>query len=265
METSLVGVQRKIERADKHFNEIDSTIEALLSAEANAARTAPVEYQPERKHLVVSHPKTKAIDPMLPLVIGDCIHNFRSALDHLSFQLAVANNKGAEAEAHISFPICLSQKEFDSIAKKRLAPFIDGKALAAIQELQPYQTGRADCDPLWVLSQLDIIDKHRLLVVITRRLRPTGFVVKLATGEHFATQIDSDWQPMEDGAEIIRFDLSRVIYAEGEMQVKVDVSAQVCFKDTDLFCDGREVRGVLATLRREVNSIVGDFGVRFFG
>ena len=178
----LVGVRGKIDRADKHFQEVDSTVEVALRTEAEHTRIPPFEYQPDRQHLVITHPKP---DP--------------------------------------------------------IAPFVHDKALTAIQDLQPYKTGYPGTGwmkPLWVLSQLDILDKHRLLVVVARQVRATGFSLTFPGGEYISSQIESEWQPMEDGAEVAHFDLSPFIKTEGKVSVNIYAASQVYFKDTELFCDG---------------------------
>jgi hypothetical protein len=268
MKASLAGARNKIDRAKKHFDEIDAAVELALGAEDKANLTPPYEYHPDRQELIISSPKPKPVDPSLPLAIGDCIHNLRSALDHLAFQLAVLNGKGAEAESKISFPICLTENEFSRLIKKKVSPFIDGQALAALKDLQPYKTGAVhEADILWVLSQLDIIDKHRLLVVVDRHLRPTGFTITTPSGDVFDQVLpETAWKPMEDGAEILRLDLSRAIKTPGKMQVQLQMAAKVSLKDTGLsICEGREVRSILSTGRKAVANILEDFGVMFFG
>jgi len=268
MAANLGGVRNKIGRAEKHFDEVNTAVEIALGAEDNANLTPPYEYYPDRQELIISSPKPKPVDPSLPLAIGDCIHNLRSALDHLAFQLAVLNGKGAEAESKISFPVCLTENEFTKFIKKKVAPFIDGQALAAIKELLPYQTGAVhEADILWVISQLDIIDKHRLLVVLTRHLRPTGFTLTTPSGDVFDQVLpETAWKSMEDGAEILRFDLSKALKTPGKMQVQLEMAAMVSLKDTGLsICDGREVRSVLTTGMKALKNITEDFGVMFFG
>lgn len=70
---------------------------------------------------------------------------------------------------------------------------------------------------------------------------------------------------MEDGTEILRFDLSGAIKTPGKVQVKLQMAAMVSLKDTGpSICDGREVRSILSTCRKAVTNIVDDFGVMFF-
>src|SRR5216683_1186315 len=112
MKASLTGARNKIDRAKKHFDEVNAAVEIALGAEDKADLTPPYEYKPDRQELIITSPKPKPVDPALPLAIGDCIHNLRSALDHLIFQLAVLNGRAVEAEKKISFPILLTDKDF---------------------------------------------------------------------------------------------------------------------------------------------------------
>jgi hypothetical protein len=106
-----------------------------------------------------------------------------------------------------------------------------------------------------------------LLVVVARHLRPTGFTVTTPTGDVFDQVLpETAWKPIDDGAEILRFDLSRAIKAPGNVQVQLQMAAMVSLKDTGLsICDGREVRSILSTCTRAVSNIVEDFGITFFG
>lgn len=266
MEANLNGARNKIERAEKHFREVNAAVEISLGAE-DKNRVPPFEYVPDRQELIIFAPRPRPVDPALPLAIGDCIHNLRSALDHLIFQLAVLNGKAVEAETKISFPIFLTAKDFQRCIAGKVAPFINGEALAEIEELQPYKAGNVhNADALWVLSQLDIIDKHRLLVVVDRHLRPTGFTITTPGGDVFDQVLpETAWKAMGDGAEILRFDLSKAIKSPGKIHVELQMAARVCLKDTGLpICEGREVRSILSTCKRTVSNIVEDFGVMFF-
>ncbi len=105
----------------------------------------------------------------LGLIAGDCIHNLRSALDNLAFQLALAHNKGRlsnNIERYSGFPILSNDIARDPESLKtfnKMTRGIDPLAKAEIEGLQPYKRGnRFSTDPLWQLNKLDIEDKHRL-------------------------------------------------------------------------------------------------------
>jgi hypothetical protein len=93
------------------------------------------------------------------LIFGDCVHNLRSALDHLAWQL------DAKPAASTAFPIRLNPPDrwpLDCVSRMR------PDAQIIIEGLQPFwetHHGREPArHPLWALHSLDIEDKHKVLV-----------------------------------------------------------------------------------------------------
>jgi hypothetical protein len=262
----LKSVRRKIERAEHHFDDIKSALKLVLGTETdNHAVIIKNDY--ERKQMIITLPKVTPIKPSVPLIVGDCIHNLRSALDHLVFQLARKNGASAEAAQKTFFPICLTQEDFESRVKKLVKPFISDKALAEIKRSQPYSAYDVpEGSDIWVLHKLDIIDKHRLLLVAKQQYALTHFRVTVPTGESFEKVFtETKWKPMEDGAEIIRFDFSRAIKAPGKVHVQMQAVSTVQFVETDSACDGLVVDDAINQITAMVKATVRDFGVMFFG
>ncbi|MDQ4043816.1 MAG: hypothetical protein M3118_08375 [Actinomycetota bacterium] len=100
------------------------------------------------------------------LLISECLHNLRSALDNLIYDLALAYNGGnplpPAVEKAVMFPIFQTRKEFKDSGAWRIKD-IDPGAQAVIEELQPYERGNPAL--LWELHELSRVDKHRLLNV----------------------------------------------------------------------------------------------------
>ncbi len=131
-------------------------------------------YSPaSRKHLkslVLDHlyrwKNPPVLDPDTELILGDCVHNLRSALDHLAYQLVVLNKRTPDRRSN--FPI------FDHPHRKRrkcwlrrvplLVPGISPQANQIIENIQPYQKGDIG-HRLAELRELDNIDKHRHLLI----------------------------------------------------------------------------------------------------
>jgi hypothetical protein len=99
-------------------------------------------------------------------IVGDCLHNFRSALDNLAYELAVAH-KGPKMSKSIAgdsgFPIFKTKSGFDKYGK----PMIRGThpdAKTFIEGLQPYNQGNwpITVSALWWLRELSNSDKHKL-------------------------------------------------------------------------------------------------------
>lgn len=262
----LDGVWLKLDRARHHCDTLHSRIVELLSPGKDIA-TAGHEYNPERQELIAKLPKATPADPSFPLLVGDCIHNTRSALDHLVYQLAILNNAPAISAEKTAFPIYLESENFRRNVSRKVAPFISSVALAEIEKLQPYAAGNAGAeDILWVLSQLDIIDKHRLLLVTVSKFQPVSFVFTAPTGEVFDIEMPpGEWKSSVDGAEIMRFDLTEVIRKPGKVNVKIKTASTVLLENTGMVCDGMPVEGVLSDCIQHTINIVGTFSELFFG
>ncbi len=98
-------------------------------------------------------------------LIGDALFNYRSALDHLAFDLATAN-AGAlttEQESRCEFPIFHRRAPTTAELERRTgAMHPDARRL--IETMQPY--GRDDRQALMYLDMLHNVDKHRRLHLV---------------------------------------------------------------------------------------------------
>jgi hypothetical protein len=257
----LEGVRLKLFRAYDHFRDIDVAVGEMYAKQSKAAGHK-VENQNE---LVVTWPDEPPLDPRFAIILGDCVHNLRSALDHLVAQLAILNNAPSAAIEKTAFPVCLSAADFKNSTVRKVAPYISRNALAEIEKLQPYSTGDGVQDILWVLSQLDIIDKHRLLIVAKHKMRARYFRVATESGQVLAHTLspDNPWKSSENGAEIIRFQITG-LQGYTKMHVQVDTEGTIQIEQTGLICDGQNLLLVLRDCINYVSSIVDDFGQMFF-
>lgn len=137
-----------------------------------------IEFDPHRVENSVSINVREQPPPEFGLIIGDCLHNLRSALDSLAYDLARAC-KGEPLPDDIAktseFPIFIDPAKFAEQRERKIgatAPDVQ----AVIEELQPYH-GRNNFasltsliarhrpyahHPLWLLHELSRRDKHRL-------------------------------------------------------------------------------------------------------
>lgn len=103
------------------------------------------------------------------MMTGDAIHNLRSALDLLAYQLVIKN--GRKPSEGTAFPIGRSAAHFGPKGSgSAFLKTIDTEAAKVIRALDPYQGGN---DALWMLHRLDIGDKHHVLVPVTSALNLT--------------------------------------------------------------------------------------------
>jgi hypothetical protein len=171
--------------------------------------------------------------------MGDCLHNLRSSLDHLAWQLVLAD--GGTPTTRTDFPIFKCEGLFREHKKSKKAPTgvvggVSQQAAALIESLQPYNRtdGSPEEHPLWVVHHLNIIDKHRRLSLTTLGRTNTQTTLTNAAGHPiFALQLLDHPQgagPVDDGAEVAAFP----ILDNPEMKVKVEGAAFVALKEATM-------------------------------
>jgi hypothetical protein len=92
------------------------------------------------------------------LIIGDAVHNARSALDYVAWRIA----GGDIGDRDTLFPICECPGQFKAIAKRRLSR-VHPDAITEIGKFQPYLRPNMQESALWLLETLENRDKHKLL------------------------------------------------------------------------------------------------------
>ena len=159
----LTGVRAKIERARRHIRDLEIELSAFRENNRHSVVIENDVQAGEKVHRV------RFITPLpdsLPLIAGDTVHNLRSALDHLAWQLVERHGQQAPTR-DTSYPIYSEAAKFHSRGAQRKIQGIDPAVLPLIEATQPYHTGY---DGLGVLSELDNFVKHKLLIVAAAKL-----------------------------------------------------------------------------------------------
>lgn len=273
-EASLMGVRLKIDRAKHHLSNLCSAINAFNNSEREGDFVM-VYPDFERNCFDFEIGEVRGADPTWPAIIGDIVHNLRSALDHLACQLVMLNGKSVDCckSSKTSFPVCLTPESFLNTSR-RIAPLISPDALALIEQLQPYMAANSPTanpsqrEPrfsnLWILSELDIIDKHRTLVIAARYHGPMEFTYTIDNGAPIKVPVNAKWRPLKNGALIASIDISPfALNREHKMRVQMQAEIKMLFQETGC-CDGLEIDGALTPCLRHVSAIVDEFDRRFF-
>jgi hypothetical protein len=100
------------------------------------------------------------IPPQISAIAGDVIHNLRSVLDHMVWQLVLANN-GTPTPGVTGFPVSNSPQEHTSRKFRGKIEGVGPDVIDAIDTLKPYYGGD---EAVWRLHGLNNRDKHRLLL-----------------------------------------------------------------------------------------------------
>jgi hypothetical protein len=220
---------RKLDRAKTHIEAVEDAIQGWLQSDAYTI-TEDVEAE-TGDHVLVA----KVVEPFgqdWPLVIGDAVHNLRSALDHIAYQLALG---GYQTQHHggpiplghqrrIMFPVVatsnnpsLSVGDFYAQVAKGQLRYVPHDAAAAIKALQPYQRspGSPANDLLWVVNELDIIDKHRKLhaMAVANPLQAMQI-----SGNIYIEHMTLNGGPVEGERELMRWNIASLGPHPAQMQ-----------------------------------------------
>jgi hypothetical protein len=113
----------------------------------------------------VFHGSAERISLRYSTLVGNCVHNLRSTLDHVVAQLVVAS--GNEVGRTNQFPVADTEGKYREQAS-RLLRGVSDELRAAVEACQPYNdpVPRADPakpHPLVVLAKMSNLDKHQII------------------------------------------------------------------------------------------------------
>jgi hypothetical protein len=188
---SLDDAFDKLGRAKHHFELLRSEIQPF---EERDAHRITVDVDANAGTYVLRIRDLGAPNPLWGLIVGDCLHNARTALDYVAVNLwAYAMGTDPRDVSGIAFPIYDDpQQPPRTIAKMRKELAFSGY-LTRIEEVQPFNHGNPSVwgtSPLMQmhalpialrrLSELDTIDKHRVIHAVWAGI---DWVRLLATGD----------------------------------------------------------------------------------
>lgn len=155
------GSRIKLRRAQGFIDELESMFIAF-------SRDDPVKIvQQVVGNELITDWHFKRVPEEVGAVLGDAIHNMRSALDLMACELAILNNKTPEK---VSFPICSSAATFKKETKAKNFKRTGAASLRLLESIGPYSDGNSR---LYALHQLDLQDKHRALLDTAKEVDST--------------------------------------------------------------------------------------------
>jgi hypothetical protein len=163
------------------------------------------------------HPEQVPLE--ISFMVGEIMHNLRSALDHLVWQMTIANGhvpppfplpRGSQWR-DIQFPIAMTSAQFDNPSRDPLWGISD-RHRAFLREYQPFYgellgEGLATDSALYALQEFSNIDKHRVPHLTTQWIQFIS--VKLSIVEDCQVGVKEAYSasfpgPIDADAEIAR-------------------------------------------------------------
>ena len=167
-----------------------------------------------------------------PLILGDCLHNLRSALDNLAFELLTAYQKGRPSKrmsGESGFPIRRLENEESLKEFQKMTRGMHPEAQALIKRLQPYNRGDENSS-LLNLARLHNTDKHQLphITVVPQPDSITFFTTDLEGLQ--PPDLEISWEPVESRAIIGRYSPSGRHLPLGEHYTEMDMQHPPTFR-----------------------------------
>jgi hypothetical protein len=147
---------------------------------------------------------------VVPL-IGNCVHNMRSTLNHLVSALAERQSAQLRHPERTDFPIFRRRADYHAPKRKGVSngewalQEVAPEAREVIEALQPFQVDEPDDHPLWMLHELSNVNKHRRPLAAGAVATSAGYTITRMQGVEFRGVGTSLTGPFEDGAIVARF------------------------------------------------------------
>jgi hypothetical protein len=164
------GVELKLARARMHAQAFGASVAEWQSHPLSAHG----EISEDRRIYKLVLDEFAVVPPveLWGMLIGDCIHNLRSALDNLCFSAARLKCDPPADPRGVQFPIFDTKVAYNDSAARTLRQLPD-TAVHLLEHFQPFQKGAADeiqKHSLMALQHLSNQDKHRIPQVALLRV-----------------------------------------------------------------------------------------------
>jgi hypothetical protein len=237
---ALGGVFAKLRMAHTQLKLLDTAWGKYLRAQPRPYDFI-VHIDPQSGHHTIYAEIVESPSPMLSVIVGDVLHNLRSGLDHLAWELVI--RAGGKPGRHTYFPICdteerwIREVEWRRRSGDRQSPLTgiepDSAIWKFIQAVQPYE-GAIYAKAMTALRVLSNADKHRQLLISGMFPDPDDFAALLHWSPEAVLReqkifIGPD-EPMKDGDKVafLSFDPAK---PDPQLRVEGELAFDIAFSD----------------------------------
>jgi hypothetical protein len=206
IDLDLEGCRVKLDRAHGHFEELRDRLIDFFNAHPYRSLG---KLEGNTGWYVFRLAATRQPSPEVGVVLGECVHQLRSTLDHFAWALASYYPPHRRPRENFGWPIETSSRKYaNQVCRKHLADFIPADWLAFIECSQPYnrQPQSPATASLAILDRYWNTDKHQIVIPlgIGDPIRPATLFEPVADVEAFGEIRDRARVRLEHGAEITR-------------------------------------------------------------
>ena len=209
----LRGPRLKTERADEHINQI-ITVSKGLPTDWFDFSVKPHTIPPHAKptYFDLTYNPLKPIPEIFALMIGDAVHNLRSALDHLATAIVRQGTNDKRAKVH--FPVAKNRDDLHGYGHlAKMESSLPGTEELIFKEIRPENNAR---DHLWLFKDINNDDKHNLII-------PTVTIANI-TGINLSETVTNLGFGSDAARPFIAIRSKAPFAIQGDPQASVDVS-----------------------------------------
>lgn len=185
--------KQKIERADYHIADLERQFDDFVAEKPHRFSIQP---NPTAGGLNIGVRFVKELPRSFAPIISDAIHNLRTALDHMAWEL-VGVDKGIQ-DRYLQFPTGDNRVNFEASCNGIKTPSQWVKD--AFKSTEAFIGGKGI--DLYQLCQLDNSDKHVEITPVLRTTRHPPFHIVAPDGHIFRTVESNSFTPVATGASI---------------------------------------------------------------
>ena len=183
----------KVERAERHLQELASSVQEFLATKPCAIVVEEFEGLPPHMEFHAWNARIgRTVPAELSAIIGDVVHNLRTALDLLACDLVRLGGKSTEG---VYFPFCSAAWELPGMIKRRNIHRAGPDIVALLSGLKPYKGGNV---ALRAVHDMDIADKHKALIPVIAGVSIPEFSMRMGLRDNlipsFETMVAFDGQ-----------------------------------------------------------------------
>lgn len=268
----LAGCEAKLLRAEQNLKFLDDELGRYLEGHGEPIPRVG-QFDPDTQRMRWLIAPVDEPDLILAAVIGDFIHDLRSALDHLAFELSFRDTDGTIPNRKIAFPVARTQADWSAPTTKAKMKGINETHRAMIYRTQPcYRrkdapagartVGRRPRSALADLEDFWNNDKHRTLQpVASSTANLHGEIVDIRDcvprgNLHIERSVFG--RPLEAGTQAFWMPI-RPTGPKPEVEMEFQVAVRITFRN------GLTATDTLARLGNWVSDVIAFFAPEFEG
>jgi hypothetical protein len=240
VQEALGGAFAKFRRADAHLEMLDVVWGKYLRSKPRPYDFI-VHIEPQSGDHTIYAEILRPPPADLSVIVGDVLHNLRSGLDHMAWELV--KRAGGKPGRHTYFPICDTEARWLQEVEHRrrigdrrspLSGIEPGSAIwKFIQAVQPYK-GAIYADAMTALRVLSNADKHRQLLISGMFPDPDDFAAALRWSPEAVLREQKIFlgpdEPMKDGDKVafLNFDPAK---PDPQLRVEGELAFGIAFSD----------------------------------